>query len=104
MAIDLTDTRISVSAELKEHYSKIIEQRNVILESEVSEDRDKAAILRVTSDILKDLVKIQEQAYNSEKFAILQQVVITVLKDYDTEVHRKVVELFEEVRKNVQEI
>ena len=104
MAIDLTDTRISVSAELKEHYSKIIEQRNGILESEVSEDRDKAAILRVTSDILKDLVKIQEQAYNSEKFAILQQVVITVLKDYDAEIHRKVVELFEEQLKNVQEI
>jgi Rps23 Pro-64 3,4-dihydroxylase Tpa1-like proline 4-hydroxylase len=102
--LDLTDTRISVSAELKEHYEMIIKQRNETLDSQVAEDRDKAAILRVTSDILKDLVKIQEQAFNAEKFAILQQVVITVLKDYDAEIHRKVVELFEEQLKNVQEI
>ena len=94
--IDVTDTRISVSTELKDHYQKIIQKRDEILDSEMAEDKDVAAILRVTTDILKEFVKLQETAYNAEKFAVLQQIIIDTLKEESPTLQNKVLRRFEQ--------
>jgi len=90
------DTRISVPSELFEHYNKIIAKRDELLDSGTAEDRDVAAMLRVTTEILKDFTKLQEQAYNAEKFAVLQQIVIMTLKEESEELAQKVIRAFEE--------
>jgi len=92
---ELIDTRISVSRELKEHYDKIIEKRDSILEDSGSENKDLIGILNATTSIIKELSKIQQELYNSEKFAVLQQVIVNVLKECDQEVADKVVKALE---------
>jgi len=92
---ELIDTRISVSKELKEHYDKIIERRDAILGDQNSENKDLIGILNATTTIIKELSKIQQELYNSEKFAILQQIIVNVLKECDQEVADKVVKALE---------
>jgi hypothetical protein len=92
---ELTDTRISVSKELKEHYDKIIERRDAILNDSGSENKDLIGILNATTSIIKELSKIQQELYNSEKFAILQQIIVNVLKDCDQSVADRVVAALE---------
>ena len=92
---ELIDTRISVSQELKEHYDKIIQRRDNILDDPGSENRDLIGILNATTSIIKELSKIQQDLYNSEKFAILQQIIVNVLKDCDQEVANRVVKALE---------
>jgi len=92
---ELTDTRISVSKELKEHYDKIIERRDAILDDAGSENKDLIGILNATTSIIKELSKIQQELYNSEKFAILQQIIVNVLKDCDQGVADRVVSALE---------
>ena len=92
---ELIDTRISVSKELKEHYDKIIERRDAILGDQISENKDLIGILNATTTIIKELSKIQQELYNSEKFAILQQIIVNVLKECDQEVADKVVKALE---------
>lgn len=89
------DVRISVSSELSEHYNKILKRRDDILDNPDSEDRTVVSILTATTAIIKELVKIQESLYNSEKFAVLQQVIVDVLKETDPEFQEKVMEEFE---------
>jgi len=92
---ELIDTRISVSQELKEHYDKIIQRRDDILNDPGSENKDLIGILNATTSIIKELSKIQQDLYNSEKFAILQQIIVNVLKDCDQEVANRVVKALE---------
>jgi len=92
---ELIDTRISVSQELKEHYDKIIQRRDNILDDPGSENRDLIGILNATTSIIRELSKIQQDLYNSEKFAILQQIIVNVLKDCDQEVANRVVKALE---------
>jgi len=92
---ELIDTRISVSQELKEHYDKIIQRRDDILDDPGSENKDLIGILNATTSIIKELSKIQQDLYNSEKFAILQQIIVNVLKDCDQEVANRVVKALE---------
>jgi len=92
---ELIDTRISVSQELKEHYDKIIERRDNILDDPGSENRDLIGILNATTSIIRELSKIQQDLYNSEKFAILQQIIVNVLKDCDQEVANRVIAALE---------
>ena len=92
---ELIDTRISVSQELKEHYDKIIQRRDDILNDPGSENKDLIGILNATTSIIRELSKIQQDLYNSEKFAILQQIIVNVLKDCDQEVANRVVKALE---------
>ena len=92
---ELIDTRISVSQELKEHYDKIIQRRDDILNDPGSENKDLIGILNATTAIIKELSKIQQELYNSEKFAILQQIIVNVLKDCEPEVADRVVKALE---------
>ena len=92
---ELIDTRISVSKELKEHYDKILTKRDEILNDQNSENKDLIGILNATTTIIKELSKIQQELYNSEKFAILQQIIVNVLKECDQEVADKVVKALE---------
>lgn len=92
---DQEETRISVSKELKEHYDKIIARRNLILDDANAENKDITAILNATTTIIRELSKIQLDLYNSEKFAILQQVIVNVLKNYDQKIVDEVIEALE---------
>jgi len=94
--MDLTDVRISVSAELSEHYNKTLARRDSILDDEESEDKSVVSILNATTTIIKELAKIQEELYNSEKFAVLQQIIVQTLKDSDPIVANKVIKDLED--------
>ncbi len=93
---DVHDVRISVSAELSEHYGKIIEIRNTIIDNPESEDKSLVSILNATTTIIKELAKIQQDLYNSETFAVLQQVIVQVLRESDKKVAEKVLKALEE--------
>ena len=86
-----TDVRISVGTELRNHYELIKAHRRVVLIDPNSETKDINAVLTATTTIIKELDKIQHSLYNSEKYAIFQQVVISVLKECDEELKEKVV-------------
>jgi hypothetical protein len=74
---------ITISDELHEHYEKVKQHRDNVVDDQNSEDRDKVAALNAVTAILKDLIKMQESAYNSEKIGRLQQEVINALRDVD---------------------
>lgn len=92
---ELYDVRISVSKELAEHYELILQRRNDLLNSSLAEDRDVVAIINATTSIIKELSRIQAELYNSEKFAVLQQIIIDELKSCDTELQMRVIEAIE---------
>jgi len=92
---ELYDVRISVSKELAEHYQKILDTRDMVLDDPESENKDITAILQATTSIIKEMARIQADLYNSEKFAVLQSVVVSCLKDASVKLERKVIDEFE---------
>ena len=84
---------IDISAELSDHFQKIKEHRDSVINN--GEDKDIAAALRVTSDIIKDLVKMQETVVNMEMIIALQQEIITALKESSPEVAQRVLDALE---------
>lgn len=93
---EVFDVRISVSKELSDHYSLILQKRDDILNDPESEDKTMISILTATTAIIKELAKIQSEVYNSEKFAVLQQIIVNVLKNSDKEVADKVLDALED--------
>lgn len=93
---ELYDVRVSVSKELSEHYQKILDMRDRVLNDPESENKDITAILVATTNIIKELAKIQADLYNSEKFAVLQQIIVNTLKEVDKDLQKKVVARLEE--------
>ena len=91
----ITDVRISVSKELAAHYDLILQRRDDLLQDANAEDKDINTILNTTTNIIRDLAKIQQELYNSEKFAILQQIIIEELKLCDPELQEKVLQALE---------
>jgi len=86
---------ISVSKELHDHYQVIIETRDRILEDHDESASGKASILNATTSILKDLAKTQQELYNSDTVARLQQAVYNTLKEVDPALKDKVLSLLE---------
>lgn len=91
------DVRISVSRELADHYNKIITRRDKVLEEDNEKEQVVVAILSATTQILRDLSKLQEDVYNAEKFAVFQQAVIAVLKEEGDDVVERVLKKIEEL-------
>ncbi len=91
------DVRISVSRELADHYNKIIERRDSILEADNEKEQVVVSILSATTQILRDLSKLQEDVYNAEKFAIFQQSVIAVLKEENADIVERVIKKIAEL-------
>ena len=89
--MEFTDVRISVSKELAEHYRKVLDLRDGILEDEDSEDKSRISVLNATTSIIKELAKIQSDLYNAERFAILQQIIVKTLKESNKEIAEKVI-------------
>lgn len=75
--------QITISEEIHEHYEKVKQHRDNVIDDKNADDRDKVAALNAVTTILKDLVKMQESAYNAEKIGRLQQEVINALRDVD---------------------
>jgi hypothetical protein len=89
------DVRISVSNEFAEHFAAIKELRDSL---SLTEDDPKVIVQVMTAftSVLRDLGKAQQDLYNSETFARLQQRIINVLKEVDPELARRVLEGYEE--------
>ncbi len=84
---------IDINQELSSHFEKVRDHRDLVLES--GEDKDRAAALRVTSDLIKDLVKIQESVVNMGMINTLQQEVITALQETSPEIADRVLKALE---------
>jgi len=93
---ELYDVRISVSKELAEHYQKILDTRDMVLDDPESENKDITAILQATTSIIKEMARIQADLYNSEKFAVLQQIIVNALKEESGKFQQRVVKRLEE--------
>ena len=91
------DVRISVSKELADHYKKIITRRDKILDEDNEKEQVVVSILSATTQILRDLSKLQEEVYNAETFAVFQQAVIAVLKEEDEALVERVLIKIEEL-------
>jgi peptidoglycan hydrolase CwlO-like protein len=95
------DVRISVSAELHEHYTKIVNMRDKILGDPESEDKTIVSILNAVTTILKEMDKLQQSVYNTETSAVLQQLIIDTLKEESPELQERIVEAFEEKQRKL---
>ena len=95
-ADELYDVRISVSKVLSEHYQKILDMRDRVLDDPESENKDITAILQATTSIIKEMAKIQSDLYNSERVAVFLQVTVDELKKIDESLAGKVVQRLEE--------
>jgi hypothetical protein len=92
---EVFDVRVSVSKELADHYEKVIEMRDRIINSDVSSGQEISSILTTTTNLIKELGKIQKDLYTSEKFAILTQIIVDELREMDPKMCSRVVNRLE---------
>lgn len=90
------DVQISVSKEFYEHYKEVISLRDDIINNEHARDADKVSVINSTTNIIKDLLHMQERLYNSENFAKLQQIIVQCLREVSPEVANRAIERMEE--------
>jgi len=86
---------ICISDELHDHYKRIIETRDAILDNPEESGQAQAAIINATTTALKELLKTQQEAYNSDTIARLQQAVINALGDVSKGLQEKVIKAME---------
>lgn len=86
---------ISVSRELYEHYQVIIDARDEVLRDHDASASGKAAILNTTTSMLREIAKLQQDLFNSDLIARLQQACYHVLKEADPALKDKVLALME---------
>jgi len=84
---------VDISTELNSHFDLVKQHRDATLSN--GEDRDIAAALRVTSDLIKDLIKMQAEVVNMNMILALQQEVITALQETDPETADRVLKALE---------
>lgn len=86
------DTRISVPDALARHFQIVLDTRDKILKDPEASESSKVAALNAATSIIKELSVMQEKVYSTEKLAILQQVIVDVLKDSSPALRDKVIE------------
>lgn len=86
---------ISVGRELKDHYDVVLRTRDEVLDDPEAKGSEKAAILNATTSIIKDLAKAQQDIYNSDSTARLQQAVYNALGDVSKDLQDKVIAAME---------
>lgn len=84
---------VDISKELEEHFELVKQHRDNTINN--GEDKDIAAALRVCSDMIKDLIKMQAEVVNMNMINTLQQEVITALREVDHETADKVLKALE---------
>lgn len=84
---------VDISTELNEHFAKVKEHRDNTINN--GEDRDIAAALRVCSDMIAQLIKMQAEVVNMNMILALQQEVIAALQETDPETADKVLKALE---------
>ncbi len=87
------DERLSVDREIREHYDIVKQFRDDLLADNEDPNAVVKALAAMTS-IIRDVVKVQNQLYNAEKHALLQQTIFNVLKEYDPKIHEEVIVAF----------
>jgi hypothetical protein len=76
---NLSPETINLEDEIIERYKQAL----LILEAAHKEPvGQRASMLRVTTDILKDLVKTKTALYNAERLIVLENTLISVLQDF----------------------
>lgn len=86
---------INVSDELKDHYEVVLRTRDSVLAEPTSSGSEMAAVLRVTTDLIRELAKIQTDVYNAETISVIQQCILEALAEAAPEVKLKVIEALE---------
>lgn len=94
---------IEVSTELLEHYKVVLDTRDAVLAEPTSSGSEMAAVLRVTTELIKELARTQLEIYNSETIAIIQQAIINALVEADINTKNKVLEALERHLEQVRE-
>lgn len=84
---------IDINKELSDHFTLVKQHRDNTLNS--GDDKDIAAALRVCSDLIKDLVKMQESVVNMTAILALQQEVVAALRESSQEVSDRVLKALE---------
>ena len=84
---------VDISKELEEHFELVKQHRDNTINN--GEDKDIAAALRVCSDMIKDLIKMQAEVVNMNMINTLQQEVIAALLEVDHETADKVLKALE---------
>lgn len=92
----MREVYIVVSEELAEHYEKVKAFRDgTIGKGSTADHKDKAVALGAVTSILKELSRVQQDVYNSEKIAMLQAAVIEALEEADPEIQKRVLNILE---------
>ena len=82
----MTDVSIVISAELKKHYDLAIKFRDDLLAgNNLTKNSDIVSSMNSVTRLLSDMTKQLEAAENAENFASVKSILISVLKDTDTE-------------------
>lgn len=87
---------ISVAEEVHEHFQRVKDLTEEIIDSDESKDADRISAVRALSSEIKSLSEIQAEVYSQESVANLKEAVVEVLREYDKEIYLKVIQLFEE--------
>ena len=74
---------INVSKELSDHFEKLKNLRDEVIDDMSETGSSKAAVMNALTGILKELAKIQKEVYNAELIAKLQGAIIEGLEDTD---------------------
>jgi hypothetical protein len=94
---------INISDELREHYETVLKTRDAVLEEPTSSGSEMAAVLRVTTDLIKELARIQTAVYSAESLSVIQQAIINALDEADMTTKMRVLEALERHLENINE-
>jgi hypothetical protein len=94
---------IDISEHLHEHYETVLRTRDAVLAEPTSSGSEMAAVLRVTTDLIRELAKVQLGVYNSETIAVIQQAIINALDESSMETKMKVLEALERHLEKINE-
>lgn len=94
---------INVSEELHTHFERIRKLAESVAEDEDETASSRAAAMNSVTAILKEMVKIQKELYNSESIALLQAAIVEALEEADQELKDKVLKIVERRLANMEE-
>ncbi len=83
---------VNINRELHEHFIKVRDLRDDILLD--GENTERISAMKAMTFVIKDLSKLQQQVYNTEKLAILQSAIVEVLQEYDPIIRQEVQDAF----------
>ena len=87
---------VPISEELHDHFQRVKNLATAAIADEEESAAGKATTMNVVTAMLKELTKMQEILYTTERIAMLQDAVFEALEEADPELKEKVMVLLEE--------